>query len=341
MLKNIDVAAFKDPISQELSNNLDEKLCASLASILAIDYATRLESKGITLDYVNTCISKLKRFLKSHVITDNSFSTALTLFTVAISPEDMNFKDKNSILNQEQSQDASIDAIVGMHFDGYSKQEQGQIKLILKSMLAHLSPKEILNYFASDPQVLKNIVSNALKTSAKQQEMNDYALGEINKIFQKNIALESKSNRFKQMAATIATSVASLAVMTSCALVGGIALPIVLIPTAVLSLKFAPVIGEKLGETILNYDKSFNLEKKNFQTIKNNIVNAVVQAPDIEQQQTKDLTKGKSLDEMSQVHTNELAAIKDELQAHKSEIETASPVISASKRSKGAKGRIV
>ena len=143
------------------------------------------------------------------------------------------------------------------------------------------------------------------------------------------------------MVATVATTIATLAIMTSCALVSGVALPVILIPTVVLSLKFAPTIGEKLGETILNYDKSFKQEKKNFQNIKNNIIHNLVQKPDIEKQQTKDLTPAMKLDDMSYQHTSELATIKDKLKAHKSEIETSSPVISSNKRAKGNKSRAV
>lgn len=341
MLKNIDVAAFYEPINNFLINNLTKQTCATLASILAIDYATRLSSSGVASDYANNCVSKLKRFLKSQVITDSSFSTALTLFAVAISPEDMNFHDKNNILNQEASQEAAIDALITMHFGDYSSELQSQIKLVLKGLLAHSSVKEVLDYFSSEPQIIKNIVANSLKSSNKQKEMNDYASSELNKIFHKNIALNARSNSFKRQVASITTGFATLAIATFCAVVGGAALPVMILPAAILSLKFAPKVGEKLGETILNHDNNFKLDKKNFQVIKNKILQTIIEAPAAFIQKTEEITKDKTLQDISMKRSAELNAIKQNLQSHKSEMKTSAPAIAANKKTKGVKGRLV
>ena len=341
MLKNIDVAAFHEPIKNFLINNLTKQTCATLASLLAIDYATRLGSSGVASDYADNCVSKLKRYLKSQVITDSSFSTALTLFAVAISSEDMNFHDKNNILNQEASQDAAIDALIAMHFGDYSSELQGQIKLVLKGLLANSQVTEVLNYFSSEPQIIKNIVANSLKASNKQNEMNDYASRELGKIFHKNIALRTRSNTFKQQVASITTGLVTLAMATFCAVVGGAALPVIILPAAILSLKFAPKVGEKLGETILNYDNNFKLDKKNFQAIKNKILHTIIEAPAILKQQAKELTKDRTLQDISKHRSAELSAIKQNLQSHKSEMETSAPVIAANKKTKDVKGRLV
>lgn len=339
MLKNIDIKSFREPINISLFNNLTKQTCSTLANILAIDYATRLDSKGLVSNHVDNCISKLKNFLKSQVITDSSFSTAMTLFTVAISPEDMNFQDKNNILNQEASQDVAIDAIIAMHFSEYSNEKQNQIKQILKSLLSNSSVKDLLNYLANEPLMIKNIVANALKVSTKQQEINNHALNEITRVFKKDMILNAKSNSFKQRVATITTGLATLAVVATCAVIGGIALPIIIIPAAVASLKFAPVIGEKLGKTILNYDNDFKQEKKNFQALKNQIIHAVIKVPTILKQQTKELPT-RTISDISKVHSAELSAIKQELQEHKSEIETSSPIMAAAKRSKAGRGGV-
>lgn len=341
MLKNIDIATFNEPINNFLINNLTKQTCATLASLLAIDYATRLGSSGIASEYANNCVLKLKNFLKSHVITDSSFSSALTLFAVAISSEDINFHDRNNILNQEASQDAAIDALITMHFGDSSSALQDQIKLVLKGLLANSSVKEVLDYFSSEPQIIKNIVANSLKAGNKQKEINDYALSELDKVFHKNIALNAKSNSFKQQVASITTGLVTLAMATFCTVVGGAALPVLILPTAIIALKLAPRVGEKIGETILNYDNNFKLDKKNFQAVKNKILQTIIEAPGVFMQKTEDMTKDKMLQDIPKHRTAELSAIKQNLQSHKTEIEASASRIAANKKTKVIKGRLV
>ena len=131
-----------------------------------------------------------------------------------------------------------------MHFGDYSSELQGQIKLVLKGLLTNLSVKEVLDYFSNEPQIIKNIVANSLRANNKQQEMNDYASRELNKIFHKNIALSIRSNSFKQQVASITTGLATLAMATFCAVVGGAALPVIILPAAILSF---PAIFERIS----------------------------------------------------------------------------------------------
>ena len=81
------------------------------------------------------------------------------------------------------------------------------------------------------------------------------------------------------------------------------------------------------------------MRKKNFQTLKNQIIHAIIEAPAVLKQQTKELVAGKTIDDITKIHSAELTAIKQELQEHKSGVETSGPAMAAAKRDKAGKGR--
>ena len=96
--------AFQEYFLDFLGNNLSESLCSSISNLLAIDYSGRLESAPELKEYINICALRIKKYLGLKVVTDESFSSAMTLFTIAITPE-RNI-DADDAISQEQSQGA-------------------------------------------------------------------------------------------------------------------------------------------------------------------------------------------------------------------------------------------
>ena len=87
----IQVGANSEPFYQQITehfdNNISSNLCQSLANLLSLDYANRLRSEPPLNEYICTCLKRLKQHLGAQVILDNNFSEAMTLFTVAITPD--------------------------------------------------------------------------------------------------------------------------------------------------------------------------------------------------------------------------------------------------------------
>ena len=196
---NNTIQIFQKSIIQQLASNITEPTCATLANMLAIDYISRLEGTINAQDHLETCINKLKNFLEQKVMADDSFSTALTLFTVAIAPEEINYQDKNNILEQDQSQNAVVDVVIDSHFNEFNPKDMGKVKAALRNLLRD-NGKKILDYINAEPQLFLVIINGSIAKHKTEEEINKYIKAQVNKILDKAINFNKRRNIFKQKA---------------------------------------------------------------------------------------------------------------------------------------------
>ena len=259
----VDPLPFFQQMTEHLSNNLDKKLCNSVSNLLAIDYASRLKSKPPLKEYINICIERLKKYLGPQVVLDNDFSASMTLFTAAITPE----KDDNEKA-QKQLQDALIESTIASLFGDMTPEEQATITLILRDLLNSKDGKELMNIISSDPKRFYSIVTSAIKTKKQQQEILESVEMYLVNVMNQSKKIDQKVNGIKNTIGKIALA-GSVLVATSIGLViGGFALPVLLVPATIAAVKYGPVVGKKLGGNIAKNSTFIQRETNSLERIK-------------------------------------------------------------------------
>ncbi len=261
---NIDTTLFKKDITNNFINNLTEITCLTLANMLAIDYTLRLNSKPEAKKYVNTCILRLKNYLRLRVINDDSFSLALKLFVILITPEDENNQNIS-----EQSQDIVAENLVEMYFgdEKISSEEKLKIKNVFKVLLKEKNFDEIINYAQSHVKLFRTSLRYGINKYKTPNEISVYIQQEFSKVLAISSEFIRKSNVFKQTTGKIAGAACALLVGAISVATAGAAFSIVVLPISIFAVKYAPKIGEKIGELILNNDKAIKLEQNNINQI--------------------------------------------------------------------------
>ena len=262
-MNNIDTTLFKKDIINNFINNLTEITCSTLANMLAIDYAIRLNSKPEAKRYINTCISRLKNYLRLRVINDDSFSLALKLFVIMITPEDENNQNIS-----EQSQDIVAENLVEIYFgaEKISSEEKAKIKNVFKVLLKEKND-EIINYAQSHAKLFRTSLRYGINKYKTPNEINTYIQQEFSKVLEISSEFTRRNNLFKQTTGKIAGAACALLVGAISVATAGAAFSIVVLPVSIFAVKYAPKIGEKIGGLILNNDKAIKLEQNNINQI--------------------------------------------------------------------------
>lgn len=271
----VDPMPFFHQMTEHLSNNLDKKLCNSVSNLLAIDYANRLESKPSLEEYINICIKRLKKHLGMQVVLDNNFSITMTLFTVAITPEEETADNNNKKQEQLQVQDALIEATVTSLFGNMVPEEQSTIKLVLKDLLNSKDGKEFMNIINLNPKKLYSIITSALKTKKQQQEITKSVKIHLVNLMHQLKIIDKKVSGIKNTIGKIALAGSVIAAASIGLVVSGFVLPVLLVPTTIAAVKYGPVIGEKLGNNIAKNSSSIQRETNLLKRINTHNISAV------------------------------------------------------------------
>ncbi|HJD55571.1 MAG TPA: RP853 family protein [Rickettsia endosymbiont of Pyrocoelia pectoralis] len=259
ILDNIDTNLFKKEIKNNFINNLTKITLSTLANMLAIDYVARLGSKPEAKKYIQTCVLKLKNYLGLRFINDDDFSVALGLFAIMISPDDKNGQDKNN----EQSQDIVAENLVEMYFgaEKISGVEKEKIKSVFKVLLKEKNFESIINYAQSHVKLFRTSIIYAINKYNSPNEINSYIQQEYNKILEVSLEFTKKSNIFKQFTGKIAGAICALLVGAISVATAGAAFSLLVVPASIFAVRYAPVLGEKIGELILSNDNAVRLEQ--------------------------------------------------------------------------------
>lgn len=293
---DVDPTPFKKYLLEYLGANLSGTLCSSVANLLAIDYAGRLNSKP-DLDYhINECTLRIKKQLGLRVITDESFSSIMSLFTIAITPERDIDTDEDT-KSQTQSHDALIDSIIASYFYKLTPEETAIIKTLIKEILNGKDGKEMMNVASFNPKLFYSIVVSAVREKNKLEEVMESVKLHLTRILSKNKQQTKQQSGIKSLVSKISL-IGGLMLTASTGLVlGGIALPALILPATAAVIKLSPKLGEKLTESS---DKEINVMQKEEKIIVNILHstdkdNNITQSTEKNVEQKVDKTKLKNL----------------------------------------------
>ncbi len=275
----VDPNPFNLHLDEYLSNNLGVQLRRSISNLLAIDYSLRLKSTPLLDEYVNLCGSRLKKHLDHKIIFDETFSSAMTLFAVAITPNDQSDDENNK--SAEQSQDAVIESVISSHFGDLSPEEQQTIRMVLKDLLNSKDGKELMTIVTSDPKLFHSIVLSAIKAKKQQQEISEFVGAHLNSILVQSKALNQKVSGFKSAFAKVALAGSVIIAASIGIVIGGLALPVLILPATLYAVKYAPALGEKIGNRIAQNVPSIVNETKNLNKLKRVDKEVLVDSPEL------------------------------------------------------------
>jgi len=264
--EGVDPLPFINEITEHLGNNLNANVSKSVSNLLAIDYANRLNSDPDITEYVELCISRLKKHIGKEVVLDDGFSISMTLFTVAITPE-RDINDDND-KGQEQLQDALIDSVIESHFGDLSPEEQANIKIILKDLLNGKDGKKMMEIVVSDPKLFYSIVISAIKSQKRQKQVMEFIEDHLTKVMNQSNKIQSKSAGLKNTIGKLSLAGSVLIASSVGVVMGGLALPAIIVPAAIAAIKYGPVIGEKLGAGAVNQSSAIKKEISSLDQIK-------------------------------------------------------------------------
>ena len=286
-------------LEEHLSNNLGDTLIHSISNLLAIDYSLRLKSTPELKEYVELCGSRLKKHLDQKIIFNETFSSVMTLFAIAITPEKQNDDDDDKSI--EQSQDAVIESVIFSHFGDLSLQEQQIIRLVLKDLLSGKDGKELLNIVISDPKLFHSTVLSAIKAKKQQQQISAFVGAHLNSILSQSKTLDKKVTGLKSTFAKIALAGSLIIAASIGVVVGGLALPILVLPATLYAVKYGPVLGKKMGTIVAQNIPNIVNETKNLAQLKNATKEISVDTPklttsigiknELSQEKAKELAK--------------------------------------------------
>lgn len=332
-LNELNPQIFLLPLENMLSNNLPKKSITTLANMLALDYYNRLNSSLEIKNYAMKCAHKLKNYLKNKIIINESFSTLLELFTIIISPDEDHGEKKDNILTQEQIYDVIVDLLIAKFLTDVSPADLLKVKSAIKELLTQHNNTDIINYISSEPDLVKNLFHNALNLKEKQNQLNQYIITELDNVLNKTIRHERKVNLFIHSASKLATALSSIGLLAIGAVFIGPILPFIIIPATILSLKYAPTIGEKIGERILNIDADMRREAHLINELKSELRNKI-ESP----LQQKHHSKSKTINnKVETIDLEELSSLKNQINKHKSQKPENN--LSLNKKSSSDKGR--
>ena len=305
---------FFELITEHLGNNISANLCKSLANLLSLDYANRLGGAPPLKIYIPTCLKRLKNHLGAQVILDNNFSETMTLFTIAITPEK---ESADNISNsQEQSQDALIEATISELFSNSTPEERRHIKLVIKDLLNSKDAEDLMNMISSEPKIFQKIIINAIEAKIKTKETSNIVRQHIGSLCEHSKQIRNKSEGLRSVVGKLALSGSILIAASLGLVVGGLALPALIVPATIAAIKIAPAIGERIAANVINnnttiqnqtreFDKAkmskpnMFINKINKQTIEENIEKSTL--PELSQEQLKSLAKTVNIDSIDDI----------------------------------------
>ena len=278
----IDTDSFRKKLKAELENNLTKNTINSLASLLAIDYSIRFSAANM-LDHIEVCIARLRSHIKGKVVTDDSFSSSLALFAVAITidkekAEDTEYREKDQSieLNKKENEVSStlvnlspkelakeemhadfslknkskstigavIGAIVASCFPDSKESEKRILSEVLDACSEIHDISEILELVNSDPALFKGVADKALSENKKREEIAKFVISQISKIIhQQQKISQAKSNIRSWSSKLVLTACISVAAGVGFAVTGPV-LPILLVPAIIATSRISSKITE-------------------------------------------------------------------------------------------------
>lgn len=300
LLTDQNAQKFQSVITDVTRNNISGDLAMKVASLLALDYQHRLKSTPEITEYLNIICQRLKSSLGHRVFMDEDFSMAMTLFTIAITPEAEHELDK---VEQEKSLDAAIDAVINEHYGDLSLEEKAALKDILKELVNSKSLEEVISFVSSDPSFLKELVKTSIEGQRQKQEVLDFAKKHIQQILKQQKEVQQIKSGIKSFTSKVVMITSIITVSSLGIITGGLAFPVMAIPALAITARAAGKVSTKISEKVIENNKSIQLEYSKINNSKLATVSllkeqkvfrtkTVKKAKSVSKEKANDITKG-------------------------------------------------
>ncbi|MDG1437217.1 MAG: RP853 family protein [Rickettsiaceae bacterium] len=246
---------FLDELKDHLGKQLDHILCNSLANLLSIDYTNRLNSTPHIKEYITICINRLHQHLGKSVVLDNDFHEAMSLFIVAITPDEESHK--------HNGQNALIEAIIDEFFPDIPDDDRDIIRFIILDLITGKDSKKIMNSISLNKQLFYELIVKAKDAQIEQEKMSLIVRKQFELIANQSRKLNKKVQKFKDQVGKASLALGMMAASSLGLFFGGIILPIAIVPAAILAIKLTPSIEKKITNYVIKYNKSIRQETKN------------------------------------------------------------------------------
>ena len=184
----------------------------------------------------------------------------------------MTHTDKNPLddksNSQEQSQDALIESTISALFGDLTPEEQGHIKLVIKDLLNSKDGKELMNIISSEPKVFQKIIINAVEGKIPPKEISNIVSQHMETLADHSKQINNKSESLRSVVGKLALSGGILIAASIGLVVGGLALPALIVPMTIAAIKIAPAIGEKIAVNIINNNTTIQNQTREFDQAK-------------------------------------------------------------------------
>lgn len=311
LLFGVDPKRFDVEIKDNLKHNISGSVSERLSGLLALDFANRLKSSPQLAEYIQLVVSRLKKYLGHQVITDDSFSTSMLLFTVAITPE-MNREMDQSAKEQEQEQsmDAAIEAVILEKFGQLSVDEMAMIKDVLKEISQEKDFRGVMEFINNDPVFFKELVINTMRKKKQKKEIAQFIDQHIQLLVQKQQRISKSKFNLRSVAYKLALSVSVVTVASVGMLVGSLVLPALIVPAIAVTTRLASKAAEKGGELMIKNSKSIRLDTQEMEQLRSE-----TKALSIEkvQDKSKSVSHGKSVDISREMKKNKAISKSKEM----------------------------
>jgi hypothetical protein len=302
IFSELNSSLFNSEITYYLSNNIGKHLIMLLSNLLTIDYENRLKGEPEIKEYSHLCVTRLKKHLGHQVILDEKFSSAMTLFTIAITAQQDSGGDEELI---NQTREAVAESIISSHYPEILPEEQEIIRTVLKYLLNTKDKKQIMDIINADPDLFYACTISAIGSSTTLNEINESVFRNLKNIADDSMMLERKTSQIKNFFAKAALATGILA-LGSTALVAG-AVAVFIVPAAIVVGKYAPLAGKKMGNIIANNMSGMKQEKEELQEkkdiIKSKAITGKTKAMIKVQSYQKDVSKEKNIDVTKNIKT--------------------------------------
>ncbi len=258
--------------------------------MLALDHALRAsEMKNISKEaYLEKAIKRLKIYLAGKYVEQEDFSTAMALFIMAISEEDIYTENKDMLAEYIIENVAEV-----------SKENKIKAKKLLTSALEG-EQQEVFDMINTQPEKLGEILgkgSDAVEIISEIKKENfDHKI--------KN----QEADETKSLFSLIGSGVVAAVGVAAATVLGGVA-PFIIIPAAICSLKMGAEAGERVVDKIQSNPAQFEIFNKVFDKISASI------------QKTMELTRAPSKEQKTEVtiektDLQQVNQIMSEMSAH-------------------------
>ncbi|PCJ29852.1 MAG: hypothetical protein COA94_00400 [Rickettsiales bacterium] len=328
-----DSRPFQEQFNALFADNLSENLKNSIAMLLAIDYAARLSSKYKIEEHAAICARRLKQYIGQKLVLGEEFSSVMTFFAVALTPEEWQEDMDQSRREKSQTKEALIDSIITAQFgslnssqkelvrmflqdslsskrsgnfegegtlkgedgperDGKLKEEghlkgmanlardgrrlsQNNAKFTQENNIFHQKNNAFINFIIANSDLFQSIIISAQRNEKRDKEILEFTKMHITKIMNYSRQLERKISSIKNI---VEKSVFSASVLVSASIglvIGGLALPLLVVPAIAAAVKYSPAIGQKLSSSIVKNSSLIQEETEGLNKLKLNSLSAL------------------------------------------------------------------